>query len=277
VAAIQLKNIFCVIDPTTNRQRALERAVSVAAASGGRVHAYLCHMLPNGIPADDRDEFRAAERARHEAWLERLVEPHRSKGVDIVIEIESTEDWRSALANAAERAGADIIMRATFRRTALQRRVLKTTDWTLLRAARCPLLLIKTDSVDTLQHVLAAVNLKAKDAPHQQLTETVIEWAKAVAGATAAELHAVNAYQGGMNFVHPPDLAKRFGIERRCAHVADSTPEALITETAMALGAPLVVIGSLARKGMSGAIVGNTAERLLDQLQTDVLCIVQQG
>jgi len=277
VAAIQLKNIFCVIDPTTNRQRALERAVSVAAASGGRVHAYLCHMLPSGIPAEDRDELRAAEGSRHEAWLERLVEPHRSKGVEIITEIESTEDWRGALAKAAERAGADIIMRATFRRTALQRRVLKTTDWTLLRAARCPLLLIKTDTVDTLQHVLAAVNLKAKDAPHQQLTETVIEWAKAVATATAAELHAVNAYQGGMNFVHPPDLAKRFGIERRCAHVGDSTPEALITETATELGAPLVVIGSLARKGMSGAIVGNTAERLLDQLQTDVLCIVQQG
>jgi nucleotide-binding universal stress UspA family protein len=51
----------------------------------------------------------------------------------------------------------------------------------------------------------------------------------------------------------------------------------LIAETVAELGGPLVVIGSLARKGMTGAIVGNTAERMLDQLQTDVLCIVKSS
>jgi universal stress protein E len=276
VATVQLRKIFCVIDPTTNRQRALERAAWVAGRSRACVHAYLCFPGASAVPADDREEYLAAERRRHELWLEALLAPFRSEGVEFETEIESADDWRSALIDAAQRASADLIIRATYQRSALQRRVLKTTDWTLLREARCPVLLVKTDQPDPARPVLAAVDIKAKDAPHQKLTETVIEYAKAVAAVTGAELHAVNAYQGEMNFVHPPDLAKRLGIERRQAHVGNSAPEDLITEIAGKLGTPLVVIGSLARRGMSGAVVGNTAERILDQIQSDILCIIRQ-
>jgi len=277
VAEIKVNNIFCVLDPTTNRQAALNRATWIATAYKARIHAYLCHQMPSGIPAADREEFLAAERARYEAWVDRLVEPVRAQNIEVNIEIENADDWRGALVTAAQRADADLIIRTTQRRTALQRRVLKTTDWTLLREARCPVLLIKSDAREPLKHVLAAVNLNAKDAAHRELTDTVIDYAKAVAAATGAELHAANAYQDEVNFVHPPDLAKRFGIERRQTHVANSTPEELIAETVAELGGPLVVIGSLARKGMTGAIVGNTAERMLDQLQTDVLCIVKSS
>jgi universal stress protein E len=272
---IQVKTVFCVLDPTTNRQAALNRAAWVARAYGASIHAYLCHQLPAGIPSADRDEFLAAERSRYEAWVDRLLEPVRAQNISVQVELESTEDWRGAVAASARRANPDLIIRTTQRRTALQRRVLKTTDWTLLREARCPVLLIKSDEREPLRHVLAAVNLNAKDPAHKALTETVIDYAKAIAAATGAELHAVNAYQDEVNFVHPPDLAKRFGIERRQAHVANSSPEALIAETAAELGQPLVVISSLARKGVTGAVVGNTAERILDQLQTDVLCIVK--
>jgi universal stress protein E len=277
VAEIRVNNIFCVLDPTTNRQAALNRATWIATAYQARIHAYLCHQLPSGIPAADRTEFLAAERARYEAWADRLVEPARAQGITVTVELESADDWRDALVVAAARSNADLIVRTTQRRTALQRRVLKTTDWTLLREARCPVLLIKSDARAPLEHVLAAVNLNARDAAHRELTDIVIDYAKAVATATGAELHAANAYQDEVNFVHPPDLAKRLDIERRQTHVANTTPDKLIAETVAALGDPLVVIGSLARKGMTGAIVGNTAERILDQLQTDVLCIVKPG
>lgn len=270
-----LKTIFCIIDPTTTRQRALLRASTIAAGTGAAVHAYCCFGVPPSRGADDREELQNAERARYQAWIDGMLAPLREQGITAQAEVECREDWRDALVPAAQRAGADLIIRATFQRTALQRRVLKTTDWILLRESPCPVMLVKSDQVAPLTHVLAAVNVNAKDEPHRRLTDQVIESARAVAELAGAELHAVNSYEGSMNFIHPPDLAKRFGVARNRAHVGDAAPEELISEVAARLGSPLVVIGSLARRGLGGAVVGNTAERILDSVQADLLCLVQ--
>jgi universal stress protein E len=276
MAVPQLKKIFCVIDPTTNNQRGLNRAASVARNSGAEIHAHVCFSVPSGVRANDKDSLREAEQSRHEAWVERLVAPLQSEGLKISTEVECDEDWRSALIAAAKRSEADLIVRSSFRRSALQRRVLKTTDWALLREAHCPVLLVKTERIGKLEKVLVALDIKDKDETHKTLTDQVIAHARSVAERSGAELHAVNAYQGAMSFVHPPDLAKRVGIERSMAHVGDGSPEAIIAKEAEKLGSPLVVIGSLARKGVSGIVVGNTAERILDDINADVMVVLQR-
>lgn len=138
VSALQLRKLLCVIDPTTQNQRALVRAASVAAGARAVVHAYLCFALPANASYQDADEMREAEVARYRLWLDALVAPYRQKDIQITTEIECQSDWRGALAAAAGRAEADLIVRSSYRRTALQRRVLKTTDWMLLRASRSP-------------------------------------------------------------------------------------------------------------------------------------------
>ncbi len=271
----KVSKIFCIIDPTTPEQRALKRAAAIAAESGAALHVYVCVPGQNNLPAEDRDDARAAEIARHEAWLREMVRPLQEQGVSVAIEVESDDDWRSAIAPAARRARADLIIKASYRRTAIQRRLLKTSDWTLLRNSDCPVMFVKTDRVEPLSQVLAAVNLAAEKPDHQALNDMVIEYSTMIAKATGSELHAVNAYPGSLNFIHPPDLAKRVGTERSRAHVGDAAPEALISEVAEKLAQPLVVIGSLARKGLGGAVVGNTAERILDAVDTDVIVLIR--
>ncbi len=276
MAAIALRKIFCIIDPTTNDQRALARAIDIAARTQAAVHAYVCFTLPAGTPPDRRSALKDAEYARHRAWLSELLAQAGADRVTVTSDTECSEDWRGALVSAATHAGADLIVRTSTRRSALQRRLIKTADWTLLREANCPVLFVKTEQTGKLDKVLAAVNIKAKDEPHQRLTDLVIDYAKAVSRLTGAELHAVNAYQGSINFVHPPDLAKYVGIERGRAHVGDAAPDELISQVAEKLGAPMVVVGSIPRTSLAGGVVGNTAERILDNIQTDMLSIVQQ-
>lgn len=271
-----LSKVFCIIDPSTVHQPALARGAAIAAATHAPLHAYCCFSLTGDRSANERADLEAAELARHRAWLDVLLQPLRDRGIAAEAEVECQKDWRDALAPAARRAGADLVVRASMQRSALRRRVLKTTDWKLLREAPCPVLLVKSEHDGEVSRVLAAVNLKAKDDAHLRLTEQVIEYARSVAELAGAELHAVNAYQGSGNFVHPPDLAKRLGIERRCAHVGDGAPEAVVAEVAEKIDASLVVVGSIARKGLSGAVVGNTAERILDGVPVDLLCIIQQ-
>lgn len=276
MAAPKLDKIFCVIDTTTNNQRALRRAVSVARNAGATIHAHICFTLPAGVRANDKKNLREAEQTRHEVWLENLVKEYRDEGMTIDTEVECDDDWRNALIAAAKKVKADMIVRSSFRRSTLQRRVLKTTDWTLLRQAHCPVLLVKTDRVGSLENVIVALSIHAKDKAHEKLTDTVIDHARSVVDRTTAELHAVNAYQGSDNFVHPPDLAKRVGIERNRAHVGEGAPEDVIGNVVNDLGgSPLVVIGSLARHGVSEMVVGNTAERILDHINADVMVVVQ--
>lgn len=47
----------------------------------------------------------------------------------------------------------------------------------------------------------------------------------------------------------------------------------LIPRTAQKLDAVVTVIGTVARTGLSGALIGNTAEVVLDTLESDVLVL----
>jgi universal stress protein E len=272
---MKFTRLLCVIDPTTNNQRALNRAAFIAPQSNATVHALLCFAPPQGVQAADNAELEAAERLRHELWLDRLLEPLREQGCTVTTELRPAADWRSEMTRAIRASDADLVIKASNSRTALQRRLMKTSDWLVLREAPCPVLFVKRDDPAEIQRVLAAVNMRDKDPVHVALTDRVIAEAREITEQLGAELHAVSAYRESVNFVHPPDLARRVGIERARAHVGDDDAEQLITDVAARLDASLVIIGSVGRKGMAAAVVGNTAERILDTVQADILSIVQ--
>lgn len=272
---MKIKKIFCVIDPTTTNQPALLRGAAIAQDIKAALHAYVCIPGTNNLPAESRDAMREAEVARHEAWLAQMMAPFHKAKIKTSWEVECNDDWREALAPAAKRANADLIIKANYPRTAIQRRVMKTSDWVLLRGAHCPVLFVKSKQTKPVDTILAAINLNAEGKEYQELNDMIIDSARAIAKASGAKLHAVNAYDGSENFVHPPMLAKKVGIPREQAHVGDAEPEELVAKVAKSLGAPLVIIGTVARKGMKGAVVGNTAERLLDILDSEVLVITK--
>jgi len=50
-------------------------------------------------------------------------------------------------------------------------------------------------------------------------------------------------------------------------------PEDVIPRVATALDAEMVIIGTIGRTGLSAAIIGNTAEHVIDRLDCDVLAL----
>ncbi|WP_287817984.1 universal stress protein, partial [Idiomarina sp.] len=56
-------------------------------------------------------------------------------------------------------------------------------------------------------------------------------------------------------------------------YLSQGLPEQVIPEAAKQLDAELVVLGTIGRTGLSAALLGNTAEHVLDQLNCDVLAI----
>lgn len=263
-------SILAVIDPTTDNQRALERALGVAAANGAAVHAYLCCF--SSARADDFAGLQRVEIERHASWLATLAARYAAQGQTFTHEVEWSDDWREGIARAAARRGCDLIVKSTYRHHPARRRLLKTSDWVVLRRAACAVLLVKQERATPLRCLLAAVDVEADDDAHRQLNTDIIAGATQLkSGATDCVLHAVSACQGNDRVGQAARLAAMAGVEPAYAHALVATPEDAIVDCAALVAADLVIIGSVARHGLGALTHGNTAERALDRLDADLL------
>ena len=269
----KIRKIFAVIDPTTDKQAALIRA-ELIASQDSTVALHVYEAIFATTDNFDADALQRVELSRHRAWVESLVAPIRIAGNDVTVEVEWSKEWRDAIAPAAERAGADLIVKAASSHSGAGRRLLKTSDWTLLRNSHCPVYLVKNDSTETGAKVLVALDMRREDDLHNRLNEQVLAYGRAlVANIPGSSLHAVTAYPNPDNFVYPGDLAEKAGIESNCAHAIEGSPESVISEVAEEIAANIVIIGTAAREGIKAAVIGNTVEKILDGVDSDILTV----
>lgn len=269
----EIQKIFTVIDPTTDKQTALISAEWIASQNSAvALHVYEAIFgLHDNV---DAEALQRAELARHNAWVESMVEPIRAAGNDVTVEVEWTKTWRDAIAPAAKRAGANLIVKTASSHSGAGRRLLKTSDWTLLRNAHCPVYLVKNDMIEAGTKILVAIDMKRDDALHNSLNEKVLAYGRALLeNIPDSSLHAVTAYPNADNFVYPGDLAAKVGIESSQAHAIEGAPESVIPEVAEQIGAGIVVIGTAAREGIKAAVIGNTVEKVLDAVKSDILTV----
>ncbi len=266
------KSILAVIDPTTDQQRALERALGLAQAGGAAVHAYLCCY--SNARVDDFAALERAETARHQLWLAQLAARYADLGKTFSFEVEWNHDWRESVARAAARQDCDLIVKSSFRHAPARRRILKTSDWWVLRHAHCPVLLVKQEHPLPLRCVLAAVDVRAEDDAHRQLNNAVMTHARQLAAsADDCQLHAVSACEASQRVALRTRLATLTRLDIGRCHAQCATPEDAIVDCAALLDADLVIIGSVARSGLGALTSGNTAERALDNLDADLLVV----
>jgi universal stress protein E len=71
--------------------------------------------------------------------------------------------------------------------------------------------------------------------------------------------------------------ANQFDISVVNTHVKEGLPETVIAQVAAELDAELVILGTIGRTGISAALIGNTAEHVIDQLNCDVLALKPDG
>ena len=163
---IYIDNIFAVIDPTTDKQYALQRAAKIARITGAKIRAYLC--ISTGLETHDQEALRQTERSRYELWLNNILVPIRAEGIEVITQLDWKSDWRSALGNAAYQAYSDLIVKPSRRRTAKERLMMTSSDSRLFETARCPVLLVTSEVINDPQKVLIAVDAKREDEQYQR-------------------------------------------------------------------------------------------------------------
>ena len=279
--------LFVIIDPTMEAQPALIRAADLANIAGGHIHAF-CAVYEDNLSsyASRRD---AKYKVRHRAMdmVDKLISPLVSDLVTVDMEVMWNEHWYQSAVHACARLGADVMIKSTYAHGSSIAGLRKRSDYYLLRHSSCPVLLTKIDESCRYQCVLAAIAIEDGDNRHDELNNLVISSARRVCRTTGGELHVVAALEDRpdianlLNIMMDDDdelsgeqlISLRFGIEAENVHCDYGSAQKIIVETVKQTSAQLLVVGTVARTGISGAVLGNTCEKVLDQLSIDILVV----
>lgn len=168
-----------------------------------------------------------------------------------------------------------------------------STDWQLIRECRAPVMITSAKQWKKKPNIVAAVDLSSRTIAKTQLNHIIVQQAKKLADALGERVHVVFALKipqvlADMDLIDPKKYAKEKRqqlepiIEKFCAqhnidddhfHIKRGDPAKIIPSIANSLKADIVVTGTVGRKGLSGKLIGNTAEAMIGRLRTDVMAV----
>ncbi|TMP27869.1 universal stress protein UspE [Pseudoalteromonas rubra] len=298
----QIKRILTVIDPTKQQQNSLERSISLAQKTGAKITAFLSiydfsYEMTTMLSREEREAMREAVIKDREAWISELTSGYQN------IDIETKVVWHNrpyeAIIKTVLEQQFDLVIKATHQHDTLKSVIFTPTDWHLIRKCPAPVLLVKDHAWPEKGEILAAVNAVSDDEQHQALNHRIIKDAQFLCELANASLSLVNTYPAtpvniaieipefnpsqyneAVKKHHEEEtwaLAEHFGLGKAQCVIKEGLPEDVIPHIANEHNAELVVIGTVGRTGLSAALVGNTAEHVIDSLDCDVLALKPDG
>lgn len=294
------QDVLVVLDPSTEQQKALARAIELAEHTACKLTAFLSiydfsYEMTTMLSGEERESMRQAVITDREIWIQELLQQARNKGIACSVKVVWHNRPFEAIVQTVTEHGYDLVIKGTHDHDVLKSMIFTPTDWHILRKCPCPVLLVKEHAWPEQGNILAAVNAGSEKAHHKALNQLIIRQAKAMAAMLNAKVHLVNAYPGTPIHVaieipefnpveyndsmrhHHVDaanaLAGQFDITSDAVHVLEGMPEDVIPRIARELDAEMVLIGTIGRTGLSAAIIGNTAEHVIDRLDCDVLAL----
>lgn len=304
------RNILYVSENTVAQEGPIMRAVSLA--ENNRAGLTVIDVAPvvttRGGPTGH--ELQSATIDERRERLEALVEPY-AKRLDIRLDVLVGRTFLEAI-RLVLRNDHDLLVKPAQNPGFLER-LFGSDDMQLLRNCPCPVWLARAEEKSKYQQVLAAVDFDPDmpDATEEDLNRQILELSGSLAFTDSASLHVLHvwdapseamirnwsnnpeeasiAYVEGVRSRHEgaysplrQQLTERIGKEASDHlspkfHLRRGAAATVIPDVARQLQADLVVMGTVARTGIAGLLIGNTAEAVLEQLQCSVLAVKPTG
>ena len=268
-----IRSILVVIEPEHPESLALKRATLIAGVTQAHLHLLIC---------DKKHDHSEHLRTLKDALLE--------DGHCVTTEQAWNESLHETIVLVQQAEGCGLVIKQHFPDSSLKKALLTPADWKLLRHCPTPVLLVKTANSWKDGVILAAIDVGNTDLEHRHLHGTIIDHGYDIARLAKAHLHVISAHPSPMLSAADPVFQLKETIEARyreqCRafqaefdiddehlHIEEGPADVLIPFMANKLKAAVVVIGTVARSGLSGALIGNTAEVVLDAVESDVLVL----
>jgi len=300
----QYQKILAVIDPTVEDQKALKRAIELAKKTNASITAFLTifdfsYEMTTMLSSDEREIMRKSVVDDRRQWLKSIVDSIDHQSVTIDYQVLWHNRPFETIIKQVLTEGFDIVIKGTHQHDKLKSVIFTPTDWHILRKCPCPVLLVKDHSWPAQGNIVAAINAGSDEDEHISLNTKITNQALELAHIIDANVHLVNSYPGTpVNIaIEIPEFnsteyndtmlkhhqhamiehANSFSINTDHTHVKEGLPEDVIQALSVELDAELVILGTIGRTGISAALIGNTAEHVIDRLDCDVLALKPDG
>ncbi len=282
----QKTRLFVIIDPTAEHQVALVKALLIAKLGDCHIHASLCiHKgLDEAGEYSSRRDFKKRTLEEAQTWLDTLMQPCRVSGVPYSTEVIWNSKWVEASIRAAEKSGCDLMIKSSFHHSKARRFFSKTSDYYMMKHCASPILFTDQTQDWNSDRILACLDLESGDPQHARLNGVIMRDARAFADIVGMDLYIACAYLDSIDTEHLPlkthvgeitreQLGELYDVDPAQVILRQGGIIATLQEICVETDPSIVIMGSLARSGISGKLIGNTAEKLLDVIDADVLTV----
>lgn len=310
----RFKNILLVAKPQSEQKYELEAALTLAEQNSAEITMLMVlpelstfHLIKKERAKEEIEkDYLQHHLNRLMAWAGRYQQRAEIR-CKVVIGTEFIEVIRAVLRN-----DHDLVIK-TAEPVSWVKRLFGGSDMHLLRKCPCPLWLLKPEVAPDYRKVVATVDFNPDDPSTvaQPLNQQILATAAAIAMQNSAEFYVLHAWQtesAGAVLMWSDDpqiaeeeynqslyLAHQAGMNKLkllmvqwfgqqsvdyCAprfEVLRGEASHILAKRVEELEPGLVVMGTVARAGIAGLLIGNTAEAVLEQLNCSVLAVKPEG
>ena len=312
----RFSNILLVVDELTDYSAALRRGTTLARMNQARLTVCaIVDTVPGevrmGAIRITRRQVLDIATARRREWLEDTVNSAADDEVAIDKKVLVGKPFIEIIRQVL-RDEHDLIIKCADADSGLRKMLFSSTDQHLMRKCPCPVWIIKPTERQKYLRILAAVDQDPEESVKDALNRQILEMSTSMALMEYSEAHIVHAWEvfdESLLTSHKWDfseaefeqmlkeeatarrrwletLVENYGtsIQTNGAdvldlhlHVVKGPAQFVVSELARELAVDLVVMGTVARTGIDGFFMGNTAESILAQLDCSVLTVKPPG
>jgi universal stress protein E len=297
--------ILAIIEPDIHPTQVVARATWLAKLADCDLELLLCDpdigALREGffVSNEARDIAEKIRTAQNDI-IEDLAQPARDAGLNVTTAVLEERPVADGVLHKAVDLNPRFVLKGTHYHSSAERSIFVDSDWQLIRACPFPLWLVKQHEIREKPVIIAAVDPTHSHDKPAALDEVIIDTAQTIAGASGGEVHLLHTYHRLVGVGReatrtfkpielPIDklsmkiqaehrerlngLAAASHIDAEHTHQLPGDTKEILPIFARTHSADLVVMGALARWGLKRAILGSTAEKVMDHLPCDILIV----
>jgi universal stress protein E len=288
---LELSRILVIIEPDEESLPALEKAVQLAKYADSELELMISDYnayLEDGYYFDpvQAQKMRYEHGEHHIAEMEKLADPLREQGLTVSVSTAWGNPPYEEVVKRVEETKPSLVIKSTRHHNKLARVMLSNEDWELIRYCSAPLLLVKSHLWENSPVFIASVDPDHANDKPAALDKKIISTAQALASISGGDVQLFHsAWLPPLSGVYPVEpneeeeskklgeLAKRNDICESATHWSGKDVLHALPEKVTELNASAVIMGAVSRSRLDRVLIGNTAEKILDRLECDVLVV----
>ena len=305
----RFKNILLLHDGRSEQHLTMKRGVDLAWRNQAKLtvvdvieeDSWVSGEIYGLEPFQELKQLISEDRQKE---LDIVIEPLRQQGLDVRAKLLFGKPFLEIIREVL-RENHDLVMKTAQGEGGLKGMLFGSTAMHLMRKCPCPVWVVKRGENERFDRIIAAVDPDPLDEQRNQLNFKIMDLATSLAKIEQSILLVVHAWslygetilrsgRGRMNREEIDTMVREAEAEHKerlnnllqkyelqdlkhRVHLIKGEAGRVIPELAEKKRADLIVMGTLSRSGVAGFLIGNTAEKIIHEVDCSVLTAKPDG